>query len=84
MLLVATYKLVIFDVFVAGEHDDDDDEEKFLRSPARGGSTIAVILGDTTALSMVGKMSSALPQWNSTLVKPDARAHTHAILKVNS
>lgn len=43
----------------------------YVRSPALGGSTIAVMLGDTTALRTVGNKSSAFPQWNSTLDKPE-------------
>ncbi len=43
----------------------------YARSPALGGSTIAVTLGDTTALRTVENTSSAFPQWNSTLVNPE-------------
>lgn len=43
----------------------------YVRSPALGGSTIAVTLGDKTALRTVGNTSSAFPQWNCTLVNPE-------------
>lgn len=42
------------------------------RKPARGGSTMAVTLDDTMELRMFGNMSSAFPQWNSTLVRPSS------------
>lgn len=42
----------------------------YSRRPALGGSTMAVTLGDTRALRMLGNTSSAFPQWNSTLVRP--------------
>ncbi len=52
------------------------------RRPALGGSTMAVTLGDTRALRMLGNTSSAFPQWNSTLLRPsDTNSENGSITK---